>query len=176
MANDPADPVGDAYARWHALSDSCTGDAPIITVAELSRRSLAGSSHLSVDERRAIMASRALRESWSHLNMKTNGWMPALAAASTSHVEQRPFAGGALEIVPSAKAGRLFITIRCSLNDFAPTRLEVTGPSGEFLQRQLPPSRAPGEYLLLLDLASADDQRLASLLRDPRSMGQLHGT
>lgn len=176
MENDPSDPVGDAYARWHALSDMWTGDAPVMTVAELTRRSLAGTPHLSVDERRAIMASRALRESWSHLNMKKNGWMPALAAAATSNVEQRPFAGGALEIVPSAKAGRLFITIRCSLNDFAPNRLEVTGPSGEFLERELPPSRAPGEYLLLLDLASADDELLASLLRDPRSIGQLHGT
>jgi hypothetical protein len=176
MENDPADPVGDAFARWHALSDIWTGDAPVMTVAELTRRSLAGNSSLSTDERRAIMASRALRESWSHLNARTKGWMPALAAAATSKIEQRPFAGGALEIVPSAKAGRLFITIRCLLSDFAPTRLEVTGPSGEFLERRLPPSRAPGEYLLLLDLASADDQLLASLLRDPRSIGQLHTT
>lgn len=176
MASDPNDPVAEAYARWHALSDARTGPAPILTVAELSHRVLTGNARFSPDERRAIMASRALRESWSHLNARTQGWMPALAAAATRDAEQRPFAGGALEIVPSAKASRLFVTIKCSLSDFAPKRLEITGPDGEFLERQLPPARAPGEYLLLLDLTVADDQQLASVLRDPRSLGQLFST
>ena len=173
MESDLTDRVAGAYARWHALSDARTGATPVMTVAELSRRVLLGSARFSPDERRAIMASPALRESWSHLNAKTRGWMPALAAAATRDAEQRPFAGGALDIVPSAKASRLFVTIKCSLSDFAPTRLEITGHDGDFLERQLPPARSPGEYLLLLDLTLSDDQLLASFLRDPRSFGQL---
>ncbi len=169
-----SEPASDrAYAMRESLRDALAQASPSLSVAALTARFLSRDLRLGGDELRAVMASPALRESWAYLIDKCSlAPLPALSAAASGELRERPFPGGMVQCVLSTRSGQAYVKLQWGLDVPAPKRLLLQGHDGETMAHVLPDPPSSNVLLLLLDLTQPTDDAFLRLLRDPRTNGR----
>ena len=169
--NELASRAEQLYAARSALADTKAprhrfGMAEIVQFLNDPSRSL------TPDEQRALFADPRLRADYRRLKALATAFeMPALAAASSGHVNVRRFDGGSIAIHPSRIAGQLYIVVRFTSPAGSPRAILLEGATGELVKHTLPGADPQGEVMMVLNESNDADAAFLRLLTDPTTTG-----
>lgn len=144
-------------------------------MVELARYLTSADMQLTSEQTRRLFSDPGLRQGYQAIKEAlTHYQMPQLMAASDGDVQERPFPGGSLKLVPSSRSGQLYLRMEFDTDPVAGRIiLLVESPTTGVHKLGFTISEAQTSALVPLDLNNDLHSRLVSALRDPASSGSI---
>lgn len=158
-----------------AILSETPREATSFGMVDLARYLTSTDMQLTGEQTRRLFSDPALRQGYSRLKETLSHYrMPVLMAASDGEVQERPFPGGSLKLVPSRRSGQIYLRMAF---DTAPEAgaaiLLVESPTTGVHKLGFTIGESQTSALVPLDLTNDWHSDLLAALRDPASSGSI---